>query len=163
MCWSYCVFCLPMIFAKINWIIFYLLCICSFCYLNVVTMCIPCHIWFMKWIWWLILGWDLLDDVLNWLKLIHVNFHVLFWIFSPSLTLGLALVVCCLCLSFDFRLNIQVIWFMMLPHLSLWCLPLTTNIVCFVGLLTHLRLTCWLMPLLIGFDCLIFMIVCLSV
>ena len=126
-------FCLLMNFLEIIGVIFELLCICSFWCHNVVTTCIPCHIWFMKWIWLMILVWDLLDCVLNWLRLIHVEFHVLFWIISPSLTLGLDLVVCDSQLSFDFRLRITLIWLELLTHLSWligWC---WLTLSCFVG------------------------------
>ena len=69
--------------------------------------CLELHL-IMKCFWWLILMWDLLECVNMRLKLLCVKFQLLFWIFSSSLTLGFDLVVCCLHVSFDFRLNIQV-------------------------------------------------------
>jgi hypothetical protein len=130
--WSCCMFCLLMNFSKIIWIIFDLMCIWSFWWHNVVTTCKPCHVWFMKCFWLMILKWDLLECVLNWMKLIHVKFHVLFWMFDSFLTLGLDLVVWTHCLDCGFQVkkhiamievvhSLELIEWLMLTNLELFC------------------------------------------
>ena len=117
----------------------------------------------MKWIWYMILMWDLLECFKMCLKLIHVKFQLLFWIFSPSLTLGFDLVVCCLCLSFDFRFKHSNVMVDDAPSFEHWCLPLITNICVFCRLmLTHLSLPYGLHILYIGIVCCLLTVVCLS-
>ena len=117
---------------------------------------------FIKWWWWLIWMWDHLDLFLIWLKLIYANFHVLFWIISPSLTLGLDLVVCLSCLSFDFRLKKHIalsevvhsfgwiIW-LILANLDLFCRLMLAHLSlslclapCCIACLT-MSVNCWLL------------------
>ena len=45
---------------------------------------------FMKWWWWLIWTWNQLSLLLDCLNLILVEFHLLFWLSHPLLTLGLS-------------------------------------------------------------------------
>ena len=44
----------------------------------------------MKWWWWMIWMWDQLSFLLDCLKLILVEYHLLFWLSHPLLTLGLS-------------------------------------------------------------------------
>ena len=112
----------------------------SVCF-NELSNCMFCLRCFVKWNWCMIWMWDQLDIVLIWLNLICANFHVLFWIISPSLTLGLVLGVCFSCLSCVFKT--KSIWHGGINSLGLSCLFdwcwLTLSLFC-RWLLSHL---CW--------------------
>jgi len=115
-----------------------------FCFdLEFSFMMIIYELWFCLWlllimkcIWWLILMWAFLGYVNMCLKLLCVEFQLMFWIFSPSLTLGFDLVVCCLHVSFDFRFKHPSSIVDDASSFGCWYLLLITN-VCFVG-------WCWL-------------------
>ena len=117
----------------------------------------------MKCIWLMILMWAFLGYVNMCLKLLRVKFQPLFWIFSPSLTLGFDLVVCCLHVSFDFRFKHPSSIVDDASSCEYWCLLLIANTCVFCRLmLTHLCLPFGLHILYIGIVCCLLTVVCLS-
>jgi hypothetical protein len=136
-----------MIFAKIIWIIFDLMCIYFFWCHNVVIICIPCHVWLMKRFWLMILIWDLLECVLDWMKLIQVKFHVLFWMFDPLLTLGFDLVVWTHCLDCGFQVKKHITMVEVVHSFGLISWLMLANLMLFCRLMpSHLCCAYWLVP-----------------
>ena len=95
----------------------------------------------------MILIWDFLDCVLDWLKLIYVKFHVLFWMFGPLLTLGLELVVWTYHLGCGFQVKKHIAMIGVAHSLELIKWLILTNFELFCRLMpSYLCCAHWLVP-----------------